>query len=315
MQKELNYSSKAIQDLKEQLDVIKYDAPAAAYMIQMLVDFLEKSVKFVLPQGGLLFEFGGFKQSDVDLMSLPYPIMTIEYEANEEDVEDTNTRSSKRIAVAFDSKEMISYLPVLQRKSYQNGMVVFPISYIDMIGKWCPCWGGVFLKYHSELIKVPDEQRGSPFRKSKTGLGMEFGIVPLGEIGLETLEKNSGDALNDVVSVDIGGEQIAVVQLCSALNCENVSVSDARDPDQLIKINKKRLKSKKAPLFQYKILNIKVGETSSKNKKDIVGHHASPRSHLRRGHPRRLPSGKTIWIQNTVVGTTGNINKTYKVTV
>lgn len=37
-----------------------------------------------------------------------------------------------------------------------------------------------------------------------------------------------------------------------------------------------------------------------------AGHHASPVMHLRRGHPRLLPSGRRVWVRDAVIGAKGD---------
>lgn len=102
-----------------------------------------------------------------------------------------------------------------------------------------------------------------------------------------------------------------VVRGLSVLNCSNI-VTKNNLPDD--KLNKKRIKNGKVPLFSYKTLHIKTDESKT-SKPDQGGTHASPRLHLRRGHIRHLPKGN-IWITDCVVGDVkkGIVLKDYKVT-
>jgi len=94
------------------------------------------------------------------------------------------------------------------------------------------------------------------------------------------------------------------------IGCSNVTFSDSQAP---IALNKKRIKTGKTPLFEYKTLVIRAPPTRVIGQ-DSGGTHASPRVHLRRGHIRHLVSDKRVWVQACVVGSkTGVVSKDYRV--
>ena len=64
-------------------------------------------------------------------------------------------------------------------------------------------------------------------------------------------------------------------------------------------INKKRLKKGKLPLFDWHTVTI---ERSSAQRAPAGGTHASPRLHDRRGHWRKHPSGRQVWVKPCKVG-------------
>jgi hypothetical protein len=85
----------------------------------------------------------------------------------------------------------------------------------------------------------------------------------------------------------------------TAINCKNVTKTE-NIPDK--KLQKKRIKNGKTPLYSYWTLNFSI--PGSKNIPNSSTGKGSPkRVHLRRGHPRRFKSGDWIWIQPMVVGT------------
>ena len=102
-----------------------------------------------------------------------------------------------------------------------------------------------------------------------------------------------------------------VMQMLCALQCKNVTLSThAPDPA----LQKKRAKAGKLPLLSYKILMV-----GSDSKATLVAGsggvtRSSPRTHLRRGHVRRLPGGD-IYVNDTIVrgGTAGLVIKDYSV--
>ncbi len=101
-----------------------------------------------------------------------------------------------------------------------------------------------------------------------------------------------------------------IFKAIEVINCSNITVKDSKVPKF---INQKRKAKGKLPLYSYKTLHLDFEEkevTKSGN-----GTHASPRVHLRRGHIRKLPSGKTTWVQACVVGdkSKGVVHKDYSV--
>jgi hypothetical protein len=80
-----------------------------------------------------------------------------------------------------------------------------------------------------------------------------------------------------------------------ALNCVNVKTQVIEAPAAL---NKKRAKSGKPPIYEYKVL---VLRQSAARGGSLVGSHESPRIHLRRGHIKHRKTGD-FWWQPCVVG-------------
>lgn len=101
-----------------------------------------------------------------------------------------------------------------------------------------------------------------------------------------------------------------VMQFLCALECKNVRVESAA-PDA--KLNAARARKGKLPLVSYKVLTL---DSTPKRIADSRGGgtHASPRTHLRRGHIRRLAAGN-VWVNSTVVNgkSTGLVLKDYEV--
>lgn len=103
-----------------------------------------------------------------------------------------------------------------------------------------------------------------------------------------------------------------VIELIEALTCRNVVMEPLEVIDE--KVNARRIKYGKLPLYETRILTIKTTEIKHTTGRQCTSH-ASPRQHLRRGHIRRLESGN-IWVNSCVVGDAnkGVINKQYSVT-
>jgi len=95
-------------------------------------------------------------------------------------------------------------------------------------------------------------------------------------------------------------------------SCSNVYTIEHKPSENL---NKSRIKKKKIPFFSYHTLHI--NGQSTKQDTDKSGTHASPRLHLRRGHIRRLPDGRKIWVRHCLVGdkNKGFVTKDYSVDI
>lgn len=98
-----------------------------------------------------------------------------------------------------------------------------------------------------------------------------------------------------------------VGQFLSALHCVNVS-RQCHLPSE--KLQKARAKRGKAPLFSY--WTLQLGPKNERGEA-LGGTHASPRVHLRRGHPRQYAPGKYTWVQPHAVGhrELGMVHKDY----
>ena len=124
-------------------------------------------------------------------------------------------------------------------------------------------------------------------------------------------EKNHKFFDIDPAEVDIGKNIVEIaLAFLSALNCTNVRRIEHK-PDA--KLQKARAKRGKQPLFSYWTLELDLSRPESSE--SLGGTHASPRLHLRRGHPRQYAPGKYTWVQPCVVGNkaAGMVHKDYRV--
>lgn len=112
----------------------------------------------------------------------------------------------------------------------------------------------------------------------------------------------------DIVAQELKEHKIVLSTFLSALNCSNVKrVEHKPEP----KLQKARQKREKQPLFSFWTLELSIPKTSPETEK-LNGTHASPRVHLRRGHPRQYAPEKWTWVQPCVVGTArGIVTKEY----
>ena len=119
------------------------------------------------------------------------------------------------------------------------------------------------------------------------------------------------DAILKELIADYGREALAIVELCNVLECSNVSTAIV-EPSKAL--NKKRRLGGRSPFFAYRVL--KLTESDDKHGSGSgTDDHASPRFHYRRGHVRRLSSGRKTWVRPAMVGDSsiGIVSKEYYV--
>ena len=105
------------------------------------------------------------------------------------------------------------------------------------------------------------------------------------------------------------GDEAAVGNLCALLNLANVATHRVAPPE---KMNKKRAQSGKRPLYDYHVLEVEGDRWDSPYVQTDTGQ--GVRSHLRRGHIRRLED-RSVWVRATFVhgSVPGFVDKDYDV--
>lgn len=98
--------------------------------------------------------------------------------------------------------------------------------------------------------------------------------------------------------------------LC-AMRCANIDRVEHQPSE---KLQRARAKRGRLPLFSFWTLEIDL-QKSNEAGHEYGGTHASPRLHLRRGHPREYRPGKFCWVQPHAVGNKklGIVHKDYVV--
>jgi hypothetical protein len=101
----------------------------------------------------------------------------------------------------------------------------------------------------------------------------------------------------------------SVINLCVMLNLHNVKAIKQHIP---AKLQKKRERSGKVPLYSYKVLDV-AGDVWDGH--DSTGEGSGVRSHMRRGHIRRLDEIRKVWVRATIVhgSIPGFVDKEYVV--
>ena len=113
-------------------------------------------------------------------------------------------------------------------------------------------------------------------------------------------QANSIEFVNTDAKATLANAFRAVLELCEALACSNVSAPIAnRVPPA---VAQSRRKKGKLPIYEMRVLTIDTAvEQSHAGNKPVTGRHGV-KQHLRRGHVRNLASGLKIWVNACVVG-------------
>lgn len=263
------------------------------------------SVKFILPNRAELIDLSELRQAHLDMARLPYPVVAFEttwidaYGVGGSKL--AGERSTKRIALCItmtaDLAERVPGTKVFLEEA-EGGVVVIAISWGDADGRWKMPMGGVFIPYQNSVCNyVPGEaspvtrmasesviDSGVPARQLKTFRVLTFNLIP------NVLHAGFGyseESIAALIMADARDEITMLLQACIVLNCSNVTTTKVAAP---MALNKKRQAKGKQPLFDYRVLQ--VGAPRGRSGQGGGGHHASPLSHLRRGHIRRLEGGR-----------------------
>ena len=329
----LNYCAHAIEDLRELEAILRGAAPESARVFRRLIDMLQHSVKFILPNCCDLIDPNELRQAHLDLTRLPGPGVAIEAPWEKEDGieqlgEFQQTPATKRIALCWEASPEYELLPGLNsilEAFPEGGVFVLPIYWGPEHRRWTVALGGSFVPYENTMQDVKLEESlpasriahaatieaGLTKSKAKHFRAEPFYLLP--EFYEKTLAAYGGNREKAYAQIilDSRDEVQAVVQACSVINCANVTTAEISASAAL---NKKRQEKGKQPFFSYKVLQLS-DERREAGKGGASGNHASPRMHLRRGHLRRLES-KVVWVRPAMVNAgsnTGVVLKDYAV--
>ena len=329
----LNYCAHAIEDLRELEAILRGAAPESARVFRRLIDMLQHSVKFILPNCCDLIDPNELRQAHLDLTRLPFPCVAFEAPWEKEDGIDQlgefqQTPATKRIALCWEASPEYELLPGLNsilEAFPEGGVFVLPIYWGPEHRRWTVALGGSFVPYENTMQDVKLEESlpasriahaatieaGLTKSKAKHFRAEPFYLLP--EFYEKTLAAYGGNREKAYAQIilDSRDEVQAVVQACSVINCANVTTAEISASAAL---NKKRQEKGKQPFFSYKVLQLS-DERREAGKGGASGNHASPRMHLRRGHLRRLES-KVVWVRSAMVNAgsnTGVVLKDYAV--
>lgn len=318
----LNFTTKALLDLAE-LEVHPSIGPADREGIAFIADLLNRAEVFVLPDAGTLLDRDRPRPQVPPIMfNPPFPVVALEYRAVETGRRDAvyeATTSSRRIALAWLFDGMfpggVRYPDAPEPGS---GVVIASICYFDDLKRWVPVAGAVMVPFDTIYAKAEPSNYRTAMLKNGRINRTQFNAEALQMGGLmalmpewlgRTVQGHGWQTAMEMLSADLMDEVNAYLDMAIALACTNVSSVRCPQPD---KLNKARMKSGKPPLKDFHVLNI-AGEKPLGANGGSAG--ASRRTHLRRGHVRRLSSERVTWVNSCIVtgNKTGFADKNYAV--
>lgn len=331
----MNYSTHAIESLTQFGQSLARSAPHSARMTQQVVRWLAQGIKFHLPDGGNLVELEQLDPSFFELMRLPYPICVLEvpFVEHVKNVKGqlegalAETASTRRIALLVECEQFFKdFKPLLRGKPVPAGFVAMSIYYSDPDDLWLMAPQGVILNdesthtltHHSEepnrMMIDALAQTGALKPKSSVVQLMHLNLLP--EI-VKLLEAEIGaEAAATRLQLDVRDEVLLAMEFCLVLNCTNIRT---REVFPSPKLNKKRINAGKLPFYSHHVLEIDSDEVGVRhsfyaNEAGVSGR--TVRMHTRRGHLRRLSTGKVTFVRAALVGRTnvGIVSKEYFVT-
>lgn len=334
-----NYSTHAIEFLLEtRRRMIAAKHPFLKFGIELiLANLLSNAVKFILPENGNLFEEHDYRPQYFDLLKLPFPVCALEFSASDElyNPDSGLFPSKRRIALIFDpialpaeiKKGLFRVAGMADDPAFEPGSIAV-MSFYETEGMWGNSGGFLLIDpVESRPISAEEAKKSNlnpnelakQLGRRNTQYGMPVDIYPFWPV-FDTMRADRQQVLQNVV-IDTTDEMRAAWQFMTAINCSNVETRKIKPSEAL---NKKRAKKGKAPLFEYHVLEVQASDPTANRKEREVksgsGAHASPRTHLRRGHIRRLgekSGNRTIWVNAAVVrpgAREGQVEKVYKVT-
>lgn len=295
-----NYCAHAIDHIKSMSDrYLRREEP------QLMVKLLEQAVKFYLPNSGILLGKDVCRSDLKDLFHLPFPICALEYWMGEDRGINVNplmtNRAHRRIALCLDPAAIS---PSLYRE------------FTDTLGleaKHLPAHAIVVMSlFHGSNDNGDERGSGWQFVPAVAVIDvdskdMEFPVL-LFESASKQLTKILSvdqDEIRRKLALDVEDELSTAWQFLAAANCSNVKIEKLPAAS---KVSKKRMSKGLTPLFDYHILKIELPGAKREKPDAQAGTHAAPRTHLRRGHVRRLTNAEgswTVWINAVVVNPQG----------
>ncbi|WP_447874237.1 hypothetical protein [Serratia fonticola] len=325
----LNYTQSAIEDLSTLEQACLWEAPYSAHVLRNVIDLLENSVKFILPNCADFIAPEDIRQTHLDLARLPYPVVTFEIPWEKdvplEQYSDMPVlRSTKRIALCWELNKEIEPIPGIVSQVSEvfpgGGVFVCPIYWVDTEKRWQMSYGGIFYPYDNTLNMTADVNKrptatilafeslkeAGLIKKTQTKQYVAEPFITLKEFADRAeMMLGSHDKLFADIIINSRDELQAFINACSILNCANVMV-DTFAPaknKKAVFVRGKRVKPLEMvtkPRFTYKVLQISDEQRSEANSLGVsLGSHTK-RMHLRRGHIRRLGE-RLIWVRPSVI--------------
>ena len=284
-------------DLRKRAKWERVEEPRQKRFLEM-AEFIETEPKFYVPD----MSFTAWKESQEvgkhnnNLIRLPYPkvvvLMDTIMDKGTSDIGAIRSLAAKyNTDAAFihyakecdESARKVSHIPTMVLAEQYEGdddIHIMAGSWNTNNEEWCP--------YAAKVLMVPDEYGYKLMIASN-----DFATT----IHVEKFRELFKGGAEELVQGQFRTCLISLMFLHMLLSLENVKVIKRGDPKLSIvgtRSQKKKRKGRKS--FDYHVLSIN-GEAWDSPYESNNGGHGGVRSHLRRGHIRRLSNGKTTWVR------------------
>jgi len=278
----LNYSRQLVRQCMDLLTVPGLE-PERRALLSSVVDLHGTSTKFILPDGGRLYDDKEFRALDESVpLRLPYPYIALEYHSNGRDRAMDEPVGHINGVPQYEADDFVSAPKRVVYARERGGYIVATIA---------------FWTRHDGLWRVLPEC-------AIPNVGyLDRGVTYADRPAIKAAFQDQRVPLSDYMD-ELG----ALLCFMNILQCSNVQVARS-EPKHAGKKIKAAL-----PFDAYHILTIDVPSKAGEGA--ATGGHRSPREHLRRGHIRRLADGRRIWVNATVVAAgrcAGVVTKDYAV--
>lgn len=298
--------------------------PTDGRVVRGMCERISRAVHFAMPDGGRLFDDHGRGIAGRELR-LPFPLITVEYFSDGADSERGLVSMPKRLVIAEEMTRAEVHAYCAQHGSsgaacVEDRYVVVTWAATSSVGEWVP--GACALAIPTAWDSTASHDDRTEHIKSLTG---EAGATRMNAVPIMTIRSIAEGYLKHLKSVEVARQHLVhdaaveagvIIELCEALSCSNVGSEVAQPAPDPAKAAR-RARDGKLPIYETRVLTVQAGSSSGRSggSADDGGSRVGPRQYLRRGHIRRLPSGKQIWVQSCVVGNelAGMIEKTYAV--
>ncbi len=298
----LNFTNHALTDFAKIREALSEVDRAG---LDNLGGLLRRAQVFALPDGAELMDRSKPRpEVPTATFSPPFPIVALEYNAAEKmwDDEFSATRCPKRIALAWEA---------------EGGTAIASISFFEELGIWMPVCAAAIISPEAQYVSGPVDNVakamiGSGRISAKTAeqprLSIDGWIPVLPEVGAQMAAKFGPSGARDSIASDLMDEINAYLDLTLALACNNV---ETRLVEQPTKLNKSRIRKGHLPLKDFHVLHLRA----SAEGEGFWGSGSGKRSHLRRGHIRRLKEDRVTWVNSCMVrgSRAGMVDKVYDV--
>ena len=294
--------------ITEAIESFRRQDPDSKTPLALASNILVKAEKFIVPSPNR-FRIKVTENSR-PWLRMPYPIMAIEYEMDKEILRETSKltnvetyKSSKRIALAIDiTKHRPPWL--LLNPDMDRGIIVTSFYTLDNDPNWQIAIGFLWFDTTAETELLVDDNHYScmvsPVLYSRNVAGYVY-------------DRSRGMTF-ELIQNDVAEELAATLKTLALLNAKNTNTITLPVSE---KLNRKRIKNRKVPFFEYKTVDIFL-DPSQQGKRirpqDIARAVASRKLGTVRGHFKCRKTG-IFWWSDHMRGSSaqGEVNKTYRI--